>query len=236
MLSTAFKEPWMIRRIAGLALTLCSMATLPAVGQSVAHNPAPGEQGSRNLRIMSHVPLPGGGNKGVPNLSGLEIRTADVEMEQELSRPYAYVPMWGTPSQIHIISLKDPARARILYTWTVDNVELHQPAGALAPAYVKTHGRYYFANGFQYGKTGPDYDLGAILWDVTGLPDTSTIKEVAWIRLPDVPGGFHEIFAYKHSSGAPLIVATTQSAYGHLYDVDKLLAKDPNQGLVGKVM
>src|SRR5205085_10683870 len=120
--------------------------------------------------------------------------------------------------------------------WTIENVDLHQPAGALAQAYLKTHGRYYLANGFQYGKTGPDKDLGAIVWDVTGLPVTSTIKEVARIRLPDGPGGFHEIFAYKHSSGAPLIVATTQSAYGHLYDLDKLLAKDPNQGLVGKVM
>src|SRR5947209_1703316 len=173
----------MIRKIAGVASLLVALATRPALGQSVAHNPAPGEQGSRNLRIMSHVPLPGGGNKGVPNLSGLEIRTADVELEQELSRPYAYVPMWGTPSQIHIISLKDPTHAKILYTWTVDNVELHQVAGALAPAYVKTHGRYYFVNGFQYGKGGPDYDLGAIVWEVTGLPDTTKVKEVARIRL-----------------------------------------------------
>jgi hypothetical protein len=219
-----------------LGSTLFLLVAPPLLGQSVATNPAPGEQGSRNIRIVSHIPLPGGGNKGVPNLSNIEIRTADVEMEQELSRPYAYVPMWGTPSQIHIISLKDPARAKILYTWTVENVELHQPAGALAPAYLKTHGRYYFANGFQYGRGGPDNDLGAIVWDVTGLPDTTAIREVARIRHPDIPGGFHEIFAYKHSSGAPLIVATTQSAYGHLYDLDKLLAKDPNQGLVGRVL
>src|SRR5688572_23516900 len=187
-----------------LASALLLISTTSLFGQSVANNFAPGEAGSRNIKIVSHIPLPGGGNKGVPNLANIEIRTADVELEQELNRPYAYVPMWGTPSQIHIISLKDPAKARILYTWTVENVELHQPAGALAPAYLKTHGRYYFANGFQYGRGGPDNDLGAIVWDVTGLPDTSKIREVARIRLPDVPGGFHEIFAYKHSSGAPL--------------------------------
>ena len=39
----------------------------------------------------------------------------------------------------------------------------------------------------------------------------------------------------QHAVGAPLIIATTQSPFGHLYDLDKLLAKDPGQGLVGKV-
>ena len=65
-------------------------------------------------------------------------------------------------------------------------------AAASAPAVLKTRGRYYFANGFQYGRGGPDNDLGAIVWDVTGLPDTSAIKEVARIRHPEIPGGFHD--------------------------------------------
>src|SRR5580765_95715 len=92
-----------------LVLAIPAFASLPLAAQH-----APGEQGSRNIRIMSHIPLPGGGNHGVANLGGIEIRTADIEVEQELSRPYAYVPMWGVPSQLHIISLKDPAKAKIL--------------------------------------------------------------------------------------------------------------------------
>ncbi|MBI4501175.1 MAG: hypothetical protein HY700_08440 [Gemmatimonadetes bacterium] len=213
-----------------VALAALVLGTLPVGAQH-----PPGQQGSANVHIMSHIPLPGGGNHGVPNLGGIEIRTADVEIEQELSRPYAYVPMWGAPSLLHIISLKDPAKAKILYTWTIENPELHRPAGGLAPSYFKTHGRYYLVNGFQFGKGGPDNDLGAVVWDVTGLPDTTTIKEAGRVRLPEVPGGFHETFTYKHSSGAPLLVVTTASSVGNIYDMDKFLAKAPNQGLVGRV-
>src|SRR5262245_31017863 len=132
------------------ALSLVMASGLAAQGTSATGIRPPGEQGSRNIKIMSHIPLPGGGNHGVPNLGGIEIRTADVEVEQELSRPYAYVPMWGAPSMLHIISLKDPSKAKILYTWTVENPELHQAAGALAPSYFKTKGRYYLVNGFQF--------------------------------------------------------------------------------------
>ena len=218
-----------------IALAVLTPTFLSGQGTGSTGIRAPGTQGSSNVRVMSHIPLPGGGTKGVPILGGIEIRTADVELEQELSRPYAYVPMWGAPSQLHIISLKDPAKAKILYTWTIENPELHQPAGGLAPSYFKTKGRYYLANGFQFGASGPDKDLGAIVWDVTGLPDTSTIREAGRIRVPEIPGGFHETITYKHSSGAPLLVVTTASSVGFIYDMDKFLAKGPNQGLVGKV-
>jgi len=222
-------------RTVATALACMTPGVVAAQGTSATGIRPAGEQSSRNVHIMSHIPLPGGGNRGVANLGGIEIRTADVEIEQELARPYAYVPMWGAPSQVHIISLKDPAKAKILYTWTIENPELHVPAGALAPSYFKTHGRYYLVNGFQFGSGGPDADLGAIVWDLTGLPDTSTIKEAGRIRLTAVPGGFHETVTYKHSSGVPLLLATTRSSVGHIYDMDKFLAKDPNFGLVGKV-
>jgi hypothetical protein len=99
---------------------------------------------------------------------------------------------------------------------------------------VKTRGRYYFFNGFQFRQSGPDMDLGAIVWDVTGLPDTSKIKEVTRIRVPEHPGGFHETFAYKHSNGQALVVAQTVSPEAYIYDVDRIAAGDPNI-VVGKV-
>src|SRR2546428_7759874 len=83
------KQRW--SRTIATALVLIAPGVLAAQGTSATGIRPPGTEGSSNVHIMSHIPLPGGGNQGVPNLGGIEIRTADVEIEQELSRPYAYV-------------------------------------------------------------------------------------------------------------------------------------------------
>jgi len=54
-------------------------------------------------------------------------------------------------------------------------------------------------------------------------------------RLDDCPRRFHDIFAYKHSSGVPLIIAQTSSPAAYLYDMDKVVAGDPNP-VIGKAM
>ncbi|MBI4419391.1 MAG: hypothetical protein HY560_01085, partial [Gemmatimonadetes bacterium] len=177
--------------------------------------------GTSNLRIVAHVMLP-----------GAPFSTSDMEIEQELARPYAYVDR--RPGGFDIVSLKDPASARIIYSWRIENVELHRGSGSLAPTYLKSKGRYYFFNGFQYAAGGPDHDLGAIVWDVTGLPDTSKIREIARVRVPEYPGGFHETFSYKHSNGQALVFATTVSPYAYVYDIDRIATGDANP-VVGKV-
>ncbi len=57
--------------------------SLVVLGTLLAHPVSaqypPGEQGSTNLHVVSHVPLGG------------EFRVTDIEIEQELSRPFAYV-------------------------------------------------------------------------------------------------------------------------------------------------
>src|SRR5688572_4707330 len=134
---------------------------------------APGAERSANVRVMSHIPL------------GRIFTTADIEVEQELSRPYVYVSkMQGTVagSGFDIISVKDPERARVIYEWRIDNARLHQGSGGTNPSYLKSRGRYYLAQTFQFQATGPDADLGAIVFDVTGLPDTAKVKEVGRIR------------------------------------------------------
>ena len=181
----------------------------------------PGKQGSSNLRIVAHVPL------------GANATTSDVELEQELSRPYAYVDR-QVNAGFDIINLKDPARAYVMYSWRIEKAELHQGSGS-APAYLKSRGRYYLFNGFQFSAAGPDNDLGAIVFDVTGLPDTSKVREVARVRVPDALGGCHETFAYKHSSGAALVFSVTTGGYAAIWDVDKVVSGDPGRGLVGKV-
>src|SRR5262249_59750517 len=133
-----------------------------------------------------------------------------------------------TPSGIDIISVKDPSKPKLIYSWRIENAEVHQGAGSLNTIYLKSKGRYYLTDAFQFSQGGPDVDLGAIVWDVTGLPDTSKIKEVAQLRLPDLPGGFHETFAYKHSTGLALVVAQTSSPAAYIYDMDKVIAHHPN--------
>src|SRR5262245_54008422 len=118
-----------------------------ATAQQYNPDPAPGEQGSKNIRLISHLaPL---------NTSG-PYNVSDFAMEQELSRPYVYVARaneFGAKNPVigvDIISIKDPAKPVGLWSWRIEDPELHRGPGSLAPAYVKTHGRYYLFNGFQF--------------------------------------------------------------------------------------
>ena len=215
-----------------LVLALALVATTTALEAQVYRpDPLPGEQGSTNVRVVSHLPL---------NVAG-PFNTSDIEMEQELSRPYVYVDHANEAALknprigFDIISIKDPSKPRVIYEWQIENAELHQGAGSLAPTYLKHKGRYYFVNGFQFRSGSPDVDLGGIVWDVTGLPDTSKIKEIARLRVPEFPGGWHETFSYKHSTGLALVIAQTSSPAAYIYDIEKVASGAPNP-VIGKAM
>ena len=218
----------MTSRIVFAAVTLLVTVALSAQAQHPA-----GQQGSSNITIVSHLPLagaekllPGSTNAPAnPNaaaavrnplineaLQELGTRTADITMEQELSRPYVYICHRFAPTGFWIVSIKDPGKPVIIYDWKIENAELGRGSGALGPMYAKSKGRYYFMQSFQFGEGGPHRDLGAIVFDVTGLPDTTKIKEVARINDADHPGGFHENFSYKHSSGATLMFTDVTGA------------------------
>ena len=201
----------------------CALFSLLVAATAAPAQFPPGKQGSPNVRVLSHIPL--GPNK----------TTSDIEIEQELSRPYAYVDRRLQPSGFDIINLRDPSRAYVMYSWRIENPELHQGSGSLAPAYLKSRGRYYLFNGFQFAASGPDNDLGAIVFDVTGLPDTSKVRDVARVRVPDTPGGFHETFAYKHSNGQALVFTTSGGGFAYVFDIDRVVAGGPDKGIVGRV-
>jgi hypothetical protein len=159
-------------------------------------------------------------------------RFTDIDVEQEMSRPY----VWMTAHQgFDIVNIKDPTKPFVMYSWTIANPELHQ-GGALSPILLKSRGRYYFVNSYQYrAGTGPDQELAAIVFDVTGLPDTSKIKELRRINVPEGVGGMHESFGYKHSSGRALLFASAYTPYAYIYDIDLVVAGDSSRGIVGKV-
>ena len=202
---------------------------------------------------MGHLPL------------GYYRTTADIEMEQELSRPYVYLPRrdalgaqprgagagaagvgsstivdveqyTGASKGVDIISIKDPTKPVLLYSWRIENQELHSPSGGLDNEYFKLKGRYYDAQSFQMGQSGPDADLGAVILDVTGLPDTSKVREAGRIRVPEHPGGFHDMFPYKHSDGRVLLFTTLVGPGGNIYDMEKFLAGDKTQGFVVNIV
>ena len=211
------------RKLTGITVLMF----LPALASAQVYTgviPGTKTGGSSNIHVLGHVPLDAQGH------------TADITIEQELSRPYVYTAHRMTPSGIDIISVKNPSKPQVIYSWRIENAEVHQGAGSLNTIYLKSHGRYYLTDAFQFSQGGPDVDLGAIVWDVTGLPDTTKVKEVARIHLPEFPGGFHESYGYKHSNGEALLFTTIQGPWTYMYDIDKVVAGgDPSQALVGKI-
>ncbi len=186
----------------------------------------PGMQGSPNMKVISHIPVGGG------------FHANDLEIEQDLSRPFAYVSRRSTYG-FHIIDLKEPSDAKVIYSWEIENPGEHR-GRALDNKYFKVNGRYYDVQAFQFRAGSADRDLGAIVYDVNGLPDSSTVRELHRIRAPDTPGGFHNIFMYKHSTGRALLFATVNSPltapHGmNIYDMELLLGGAPNHGLVGRI-
>ena len=180
----------------------------------------PGEQGSRNMHIQFHLPSPA---------------SSDIRIDQELSRPYVY-QAHGRPAGFHIVSVKDPKHASIIYSWQIETPELIT-GGASGVMLFKHKGRNYAILSVQFGQQGPASDVVGIVFDVTSLPDTSKVREVGRIRDPSHMGGSHEAFTYKHSDGRPIFFTTvaSQARYANMYDLDKFLAGDPAFGLIGPV-
>src|ERR1051326_347622 len=211
---------------AGVAVLLFGVSA-PAFGQ-VYTSVIPGQKvgGSSNIHVVGHL-----------NLDSA-YKTADITIEQELSRPYVYVGHRLVPSGVQIISIKDPSKPVLLWKRLVPQAELHKGAGGLNPIYLKSKGRYYLTQAYQFQTGGPDTDLGAQVWDVTGLPDTNKIKLVAEIRDAENPGGFHESQSYKHSNGEALLFTQASGPCADVWDIDQVAAAgkgDPRTGLVGRV-
>ena len=183
--------------------------------------------GSSNITVLGHIPL------------GPRLSVADMELEQELHRPFAYVArmVYGDegPKGMDIIDLADPADPEVIHEWRIEEQDLHLRTGGMDVKYFKWEGRYYVVQSLQFGQGGPDNDLGAVILDVTSLPDVSGVKEVARIREPDLPGGFHNIFIYKHSDGRVLLLATVSGPFANVYNLGKIVEGDMDGRLAGRV-
>ncbi|MGE5230636.1 MAG: LVIVD repeat-containing protein [Deltaproteobacteria bacterium] len=207
-------------------LALCSVP-VAARAQDPGAEVRPIDQkhgGSKSVHLLAHVVT----NPG-------PWKASDIEMEQDPGRPYVYVCGF-TNFNFQIYDARDPAHPRKLVDWSIENPELHRGIGAMDGKYFKLGSKYYYVQSYQFFQGSPDADLGAIVFDVTGLPDASTVRPVARIRYPAAPGGFHNIFAYKHSDGRVLLFATVNEGKALIYDLAKVVSSADTSGwIVGGV-
>ncbi len=192
-------------------LSIFALAILVIASVDVAAQQwTPQKRGSDNIEVVSHLPL------------GAKLSVSDIEISQELDRPYAFVGrmVYGHEGEkgVDIIDLSDERRPKVIYRWRIENQDLHTGNGGMDVKYFKWDDRYYVVQSVQFGRGGPDSDMGAVVLDVTGLPDPSTVREVARIRTPEHPGGFHNIFIYKHSNGRVLLISTG-GPYAKVHDL-----------------
>ena len=180
--------------------------------------------GSEKVHRLANVPAHPGNWKA-----------ADVELEQDRNRPYAYLSGFVN-YDFTIYDISKPSSPKQVYRWQIANPELHRGIGAMDGKYFKVNGRYYYAQSLQFQQGTPDADLGAVIVDVTGLPDASKVKEVARIHYPQAPGGFHNTFAYKHSDGRALYFTTIGGSKALVWDLGKIVSgADSSTWLVGEV-
>jgi hypothetical protein len=213
-----------------LFLFLLSVGVSPSRAQQPTVDATQKRGGSPNLRVLGHL-----------ELDRVRFQTGGVDLEQEMSRPYAYVSKTRGATGLDIVSIQDPAAPKIIYSCRIENVALHATSTGETGKYFKTRGRYYLARGFNFSRGTVQPDLSAVVFDVTGLPDPASVKEVGRIRTPYAPGGFVSVFAYKHSDGRVLLFGTNaripdgSPPYASVYDMDKFLSGDAASGMIARV-
>ena len=215
--------------ISSCLVSLLGSALLVSTGGLVAQDVpwSALNRGSDNMEVLGHLPL------------GPRLSVADMDVEQELDRPFAYIArmVYGNegPKGLDIVSIADPEAPQLLYEWRIEDQDLHQRTGGMDVKHFKWRDRYYVVQSLQFGQGGPDSDLGAVVLDVTGLPDPTTVREVARIREPDMPGGFHNIFIYKHSNERVYLFTTARAPGALVYDLGMVAEGDLENARVGMV-
>ncbi len=203
------------------------LALLPLTAGSASGQWTPEKRGSDNIEVVAHLPL------------GAWLSVSDVEIEQDMSRPFAYVgrEVFGTEGEkgLDVIDLSDPENAKRIHKWRIEDQDLHLGAGGKDIKIFGWGGRHYIVLSTQFGQGGPNADLGAIIFDVTGLPDVSTFKEVARIKASDLVGGFHNIYVYKHTNGRVLMFATVSGPFANVYDLGHVVEGHLDEALVATV-
>jgi hypothetical protein len=199
----------------GAVLGLAALfAASPVAAQDDAE-----KRGSDNIEVVSHIPL--------------GPRVSDIEIEQDMDRPFAYVAR--EQDGMDIIDLSDPYNAEVILRWRFEDMDVHVGSAGKDIKIFEYKGRNYVVHSVQFRQGGPDADLGAVVFDATGLPDVSTWKEVGRIQGPGEMGGFHNIYVYRHSNGRPLLISTVSGPFANVYDLGYVVDGRLDEALVAQI-
>jgi hypothetical protein len=207
-------------------LPACFAAALLGSGAVTAQPAAEKKGHSPNIHEMAHLEL------------GPFMTVGGIAVEQELTRPYAYVDRWREQAGFDVVDIKDPAAPRVVSRWRLEHPELHRISRGETGKYFKTRSRYYYIKTTEFETGTLDSDVGAIVFDVT---DPAAPKEVGRIRSPEIVDGFVNVFPYRFSDGRMVVFAAVRTLphgtapHANVYDMDRLLTGDPRQGLIGTV-
>lgn len=133
-------------------------------------------RGSRNIRVAGQLLIDGG--------------TAGLAVEQAPDRPYAYLATRGKLGGFVALDLTDIASPAPVALWS-----LAESGGHDLTLFARQD-RHYLVQATS---------SGAVVINVTGMPDESRLQEAA--QIPE-EGGFRKLFAYRHSDGRALLLAT----------------------------
>lgn len=215
------------------ALTVAVPAASHAQGLSPepqAGTPSIKLGGSPNVEVLAHLPRGG------------YFRVGGIDIDQDPARPYVYLHTWKDESGFDVIDISDPRNPEVILQWRFERANEYEIGRGENIQYFKRGDRHYVVLPHETNEAGGiDADLCAVVFDVTGLPDPSSVREITRIREPDVVRGCIYAVPYMHSDGrlllfiAPDGVAKGTMPHVKIYDADRLLAGAEDWGYIGNV-
>jgi len=214
-------------RLATPGVVQALLATVLLASRVTIAQPTSGKKGhSANIHALGHLEL------------GPFMTIGGIAVEQEQSRPYAYVDRWREEAGFDVLDIRDPAAPRVLARWRLEHPEQHRVSRGETGKYFKMRGRYYYIKATEFEMGTLDADLGAIVFDVT---DPAAPREVGRIRSPEIMDGFVNVFPYAYADGRQVVFAAVRNLpqgvapHANVYDMSRFLAGDRDQGLIGTV-
>ena len=128
----------MIKRLfLPFAGALVGVAALLPASPVVAQDNAE-KRGSDNIEVVAHLPL--------------GERVSDIEIEQDMDRPYAYVARQN--GGLDIIDLHDPYNAKVLHRWRFEDMDIHIGSAGKDIKIFEYNGRNYVVHSVQFRQGG----------------------------------------------------------------------------------
>ena len=186
-----------------LPVGLLLLALLAAPAHAIQQD---GSRGSRNMELVGHLALGGMQSPQSPS-AGFEYLgrgTGHLVMDQEEGRPFVFVAREQQDrSDIAAINIADPSQPRIVGTWEPQGRKI----GDLT--LFRHNTRTYLA---------VTHSDGLSVREVSD-PDEGQFDPAAGVAHP---GGYHHVFAYRHSNGRSYLM-TTGGGPIDVFDIDRLL-------------